>query len=688
MASKLGIVAGGGALPARLVEACRAKGWPVALVAIEGQAEPGPIAGINPVRLPLGSPGRALRYARSEGVERVVFVGALRRPRGLRDLLAIGFPDWVAWSFIFGRRGAILRDDGFLRAVAHAAEKFGLEVVGVETIDPSLLAAEGRYGRLAPDAESARDIEIGIAAAQSIGRVDRGQGAIVHRGQVIATERADGTDAMIARAGALLARLRGADAKGGVLVKVKKPGQEARMDLPTIGLRTIERARAAGLAGIAVEAGAALVLDREALARAADAAGLFVVGVKVPESSAETRGAGQGPLIYLMAGEPSGDALGARLMAALKRETNGAVRFAGIGGERMIGEGLASDFPMAELSIMGLAEVLPKAPQILRRVRETVARIRDLEPDAVVSIDATGFCFRVEKRLKAARAGIPLIHYVAPMVWAWRPWKAKLVAKFLDRLLVLLPFEPPYFEKEGLATSFVGHPVIEEGADKGDGKGFRARHGIPEDAPLLAVLPGSRHGEVKRLLPVFGASLGLLAARFPGLRAVVATVETVADEVAAAIRSWPVPTTLVRGTAEKFDAFAAANAALAASGTVSIELALARCPMTIAYKVSPATAWLLRHYYFRHRRVNYASIVNILADRPAIPELLQDDCRSDRLAETVGRFLSDEAARRAQIEGAAPALASLGAVGVAPSIAAARAVLETIAHKTKAAPAS
>ncbi|HLI14043.1 MAG TPA: lipid-A-disaccharide synthase [Alphaproteobacteria bacterium] len=382
-------------------------------------------------------------------------------------------------------------------------------------------------------------------------------------------------------------------------------------------------------------------------------------------------------LIFIMAGEPSGDALGARLMAALKRETNGAVRFAGIGGERMASEGLRSLFPMEELSIMGLAEVLPRAPRVLQRVRETVAQIKRIRPAAVVSIDATGFCFRVEKRVKGL--GIPLIHYVAPMVWAWRPWKAKLVAKFLDHLMTLLPFEPPYFEKEGLPATFVGHPVLEEGADKGDGAAFRRRHGIPPDVPLLAVLPGSRHAEVSRLLPVFAETLERLKAEFPSLRAVVATVGTVAGRVTAAARHWPVPAVVVGGVAEKYDAFAAADAAIAASGTVSLELSLARCPMIIAYKVSPLTAWLLRHLFDIH--VRFATIVNILLDRGLIPELLQDDCRPDKLAEAVAVFLRDPAAGRAQADAAAAALRRLGLEGQAPSTRAARTVLEVIAAR-------
>jgi lipid-A-disaccharide synthase len=382
-----------------------------------------------------------------------------------------------------------------------------------------------------------------------------------------------------------------------------------------------------------------------------------------------------GPLIFLMAGEPSGDALGARLMAALKRETNGSLRFEGIGGERMAAEGLQSQFPMVELSIMGVAEVIPSIPRVLRRVRETTARIRRLRPAAVVSIDATGFCFRVERQLKGA--GIPLIHYVAPMVWAWRPWKARYVAGFLDHMMTLLPFEPPYFERHGLATSFVGHPVLEEGAEQGDGPGFRARHGIPPEAPLLAVLPGSRRGEVRRLMPVFAETLRRLKREFPGLRAVIATVAGVADQVAEAAAHWPLPVILLRGPEEKYDAFAAADAALAASGTISLELAIARTPMVVAYRVNPLTGFFARPFL---ARIRFASLVNLLLGREAIPEFLLGRCRPSLLAPAIARLLRDPAARRAQSEGAAEALSGLGLDGPPPSMRAARTILRVIAE--------
>jgi lipid-A-disaccharide synthase len=386
------------------------------------------------------------------------------------------------------------------------------------------------------------------------------------------------------------------------------------------------------------------------------------------------------PLIFMIAGEPSGDALGARLMGALRRETNGMVRFAGIGGERMTAEGLESLFPMEELAVMGLAEVLPRILKVLRRVRETVARIRAVKPAAVVSIDATSFCFRVERQLKGE--GIPLIHYVAPMVWAWRPWRARQIAGFLDHLLTLLPFEASYFERAGLPATFVGHSVVEEPAEKGDGATFRARHGIPADAPVLAVLPGSRRGEVRRLLPIFEATLERLRAAFPGLHVVVPTVGTVAADVAAAAARWPLPAVVIRGVAEKYDAFAAADAALAASGTISLELALAHCPMVIAYKVNAITAWIVRHFMIR---VRFVTVVNLLFDRAIVPELLQERCRPELLAETVAALLRDPAARAAQIEGSAAALRELGqGSGPPPSARAARAILGIIAGKTSA----
>ncbi len=384
----------------------------------------------------------------------------------------------------------------------------------------------------------------------------------------------------------------------------------------------------------------------------------------------------EAPLLYLIAGEPSGDALGGRLMAALKERSGGPLRFAGIGGERMAEQGLVSLVPLQELAHMGVVEVLPRARLILRRVKETVADIRRLKPAAVVTIDSSGFTWRVAQRLRqGGETALPLIHYVAPMVWAWRAGGARRMARWYDHLLVLLPFEPPYFAKVGLACSYVGHPVVESGADRGDGPGFRRRHAIPPEAPLLAVLPGSRRGEVGRLLPPFAGAVERLARRHPDLRLVVPVTETVAAPVAAAVAGWAAPVILVRGEREKYDAFAASNAAMAASGTVALELALAGVPALVAYRLNPLTHALVR----RIVKIDYAHLLNLILGREVVPELLQEDCTSERLAATAESLLGDEAYRQAQIQACREALKQLGLGELSPSRRAADLVLSIIA---------
>ncbi len=378
---------------------------------------------------------------------------------------------------------------------------------------------------------------------------------------------------------------------------------------------------------------------------------------------------GEPPLVYLIAGEPSGDVLGARLMVALRNETQGRVRFAGIGGERMTEQGLSSLVPISELAVMGLFEVLPHAHRILRRIRETVADIRRRRPAVVVTIDSSSFNWRVARRLRGAGDKVKLVHVVAPMVWAWRPHRAKEIARWYDRLLVLLPFEPPYFEKVGLATSFIGHPVLESGADGGDGAAFRARHGIAANAPLLTVLPGSRRGEVGRLLPIFHDTVALLAARYPNLRIAVPTLRHVAAQVRSV--AWPVTPIVVEGDAEKIAAFAASDVALFASGTVALELAMAHLPSVTVYRLNPLTYEIVR----RMVTVDYVNLVNLLLRRDAVPEFVRNDATPQRLAAAVTNLLEDAAARAAQIAAYDQALALLGRGDEPPSRRAAKEIL-------------
>ncbi|HUZ74828.1 MAG TPA: lipid-A-disaccharide synthase [Stellaceae bacterium] len=383
------------------------------------------------------------------------------------------------------------------------------------------------------------------------------------------------------------------------------------------------------------------------------------------------------PLIYLIAGEPSGDFLGARLMAALRERMAGRVRFAGIGGEEMAAQGLESRVPLDELAIMGVAEVLPRARRIFRRVAETIADILNLGPAAVVTIDSSGFTWRVAHGLRRRGARVPLIHYVAPMVWAWRAGRARRMARWYDHLMVLLPFEPPYFKAAGLSCNYVGHPVVESGADRGDGAGFRRRHGIASSARLLLLLPGSRGGEVSRLLPVFKDAALRLGAHHPGLAVALATTATVRTKVAEAVAGWPIPVILV-GRDEKYDAFAAGDVALAASGTVALELALARVPTVVAYRVNRLTHALVK----RIVRIRYANLLNLVLGREAVPELIQANCSPDRLAAAAARLLDDAGARAAQIAACGEGLKLLGLGGVSPSLRAADDVLAIIAART------
>jgi len=382
------------------------------------------------------------------------------------------------------------------------------------------------------------------------------------------------------------------------------------------------------------------------------------------------------PLIYIIAGEPSGDLLAARMMAALKELTDGAVRFAGIGGEAMRAEGLESLFPQADLAVMGFAEVVPRIPKILRRLRQTLEDIDARKPSLIVTVDSWGFTGRVAKALKERGSAIPRLHYVAPMVWAWKEKRARTLAQRVDRLLCLLPNEPAYFARHGLDAVHVGHSVLERIGQSGDGQGFRRRHAIPEEAPLLCVLPGSRTSETSRLLPVFAETAARMTDRFPGLRVVVPSVETVADGVRRAVAGWRVPAVVV-GHEEKWDAFAASNAALAASGTVALELAVSSVPMVIAYRVAPLTAMLVR----RLLTIKYVCLLNLLVDRLVVPELLQEKCTPEALTEALTPLMRDGPARREQLAGSAEALRALGVEGERPSLRAAREALSMIRNE-------
>ena len=382
--------------------------------------------------------------------------------------------------------------------------------------------------------------------------------------------------------------------------------------------------------------------------------------------------------VFLIAGEPSGDRLGAALMAGLKTLVSG-VRFDGVGGREMIAEGLKSRFDMSELSVMGIAEVLPRYRQLKARIRETAEAIVKEAPDVVVTIDSPDFCLRVLKRVREAVPSQRTVHYVAPSVWAWRPNRAEKMSAVVDQVLTLLPFEPPYMEAAGMRADFVGHPVVaEEQATAEDARAFRSRHSLG-DAPLVLVLPGSRRGEVGRLAPIFGEALRPVLAARPSARVVVAAAEPVAGLVIERTADWPgAPIVLdPRGTAlqaaaeEKRAAFSAADVALAASGTVSLELAAAGTPMVIAYDM----AWISREIIKRMLRIDTVTLVNLVSETRAVPEFLGAACKPEPIGAALLDLLTDPAA---QAEALSLTMERLGRDGEAPGLRAARAVIDGI----------
>jgi len=375
--------------------------------------------------------------------------------------------------------------------------------------------------------------------------------------------------------------------------------------------------------------------------------------------------------VYVIAGEPSGDVIGARLIEALRAD--GDIEVSGIGGPEMEAAGLQSLFPYDELAIMGLTEVLPSVPRILRRMRKTARDIERKQPDVIVTIDSPGFVFGVIRRLKSRNC--PRVHYVAPTIWAWRVGRVKKFRKHFDHLLALFPFEPPLFEAAGLDCSFVGHPIAEGAVASGNGPAFRQRHGIGTDEQVLCLLPGSRRGEVSRLGPVISEVLGLLARSNPGARIVVPAAPNVRDAVGTLAVTWGDKVLVVDGASERYDAFAASDLALAASGTVTLELAYAGVPTVVIYQVGKLTGEIAR----RMIRIEHVSIVNIVAGRLIFPEFLQSRCRPALITGAVSALLGDRDAARIIGADAQAIARDIAGGGDKPSARAARAIRAIVA---------
>lgn len=386
------------------------------------------------------------------------------------------------------------------------------------------------------------------------------------------------------------------------------------------------------------------------------------------------------PVVYLIAGETSGDVLGGRLMKALQTDAGDAdLKFCGVGGETMAAAGLDSLFPMSELSLMGIAEILPHIPRLLKRIRQTTADIREVKPDIVITIDAPDFCFRVLKQL--GDTDFPLVHYVAPTVWAWKPGRAKKIAKFLDHILTLLPFEPPYFEAVGLPATYVGHSAVEDNPMGADGTAWRRAHDIDPDERLLCLLPGSRNAEVSRLGTQFLDVAGKLWREGQIDRVVIPVAPSVRDAVSKLAQSQDCPIYLSERPQDRYQVFAACKAALAASGTVSLELAMTGTPMVIGYKVAPLTAWIVRRMIL----TDTAVLPNLIVGERFVPEFIQNDCTVENLLNALRPLMTDSPERQKQIDGLERFSDLMHLDGAPPSERASGVVLDLMARHGKVA---
>jgi lipid-A-disaccharide synthase len=384
-----------------------------------------------------------------------------------------------------------------------------------------------------------------------------------------------------------------------------------------------------------------------------------------------------GRKVFLIATEESGDRLGAALMKILRQRLGGAVRFEGVGGRAMAREGLDSLFPIEELSIIGLAAVAKQLPKILRLIRQTAAAATEAAPDILVIIDSPDFTHRVARRVRARDDRIPIVDYVSPSVWAWRPGRARAMRTYVDHVLALLPFEPEAYRKlHGPPCSYVGHPLTEQLTSLRPNVDEAKRRDAPP--PVLLVLPGSRRSEIRHHIAVFGEVLGRLQEQGMAFEPVLPTMPHLQEAVAEGVKAWPVQPRVVIGEQEKRAAFRIAHAALAKSGTVTLELALAGVPMVTAYRTGAAEAWILR----RAIKVNSVILANLVIGENVVPEFLQEDCTPEKLAAALRDLLGDSDLRRKQVEAFAKIDTIMSTGNAPPSVRAADIVLATM-RKTR-----
>lgn len=380
----------------------------------------------------------------------------------------------------------------------------------------------------------------------------------------------------------------------------------------------------------------------------------------------------------MIAGEPSGDRLGAALLEGLKSLVPD-IEVDGVGGPLMQAQGLVSHVPISDLAVMGFSEVLPKLPRLLRHIHHTANEVVRQKPDVLITIDSPDFCLRVIRKVRRLLPMQRVVHYVAPSVWAWRPERAARMATIVDQVLCLLPFEPAYMEAEGMRADFVGHPVTTEPVPEAQELArFRDEFHLSQAAPLVLALPGSRRGEIERLMPIFAKALDLSTSNFPNAQIVLPTLPHLRDRVSYLARDWPNKPVILssagpEGAALKRVAFKASDLALAASGTVSLELAAANTPMVIAYDMN----WLSRRIIAAKLQIDTVTLVNLVSDTREIPEFLGANCKPEKIAAALTLLMRAPDSQNAAMD---LTMTRLGRGATPPGLRAARAILDALDH--------
>ncbi len=584
------------------------------------------------------------------------------------DLPTIG-PDTIDGVVAAGLAGVAAESEHVIatnrETLVKRAEAVGAFVIGVNAA--AGVNGASRSSSALPDKPRThqKDAALGVSAIRALGQFATGSAAVVRSGRILAIGADEPVLDVIARAEVFGDRRK--RARGGVAVV----GDEAHVATSTL----IERAADSGLAALALMGDAQDAMISPADRDLARRRGLAIVEVQSGGASGESKRDASALNVFLVAGEHSGDALGARLMAAMREKLGGAVRFTGVGGEEMASQGLVSLFPIEDIAVMGPVAIFKGLPRIYARVHQTVDAAVAARPDLIVIIDSPEFTHPIAKRIRKRAPEIPIVDYVSPSVWAWRPGRARKMRAYVDHVLALLPFEPAaHAGLGGPPCTYVGHPLIEKLGDirGADAAELASRLGLSGDKPVLIVLPGSRRTEVSRLIDVFGETVRRLAEAGVSTDVVIPSVRHVRPLIEARTASWDAKPHIV-DSADKYKAMRLARAALAASGTVTLELALAGTPMVVAYRTDPVIA------QFRFLVTSPTVVLaNLVLGENAFPEFLSEECTADNLAAALAPLFDDGPARRKQLEALQriPALVDIG--GVSPSAAAAEAALAVV----------